>query len=167
MSTKRYSEADLRVLIEPYGNPVLAVVDGRVSAVNDAWLAMLGLPREQVEGRSLLDFVQPEERSRLAERYRLLESGVPPEARTQIYQVPCAGGISREVALYATRLPLEGASSALLLNCLVMGDRPPELAVAERLVETSAGLVTAHSEDAVRRVALKGLRDAGFRVRLL
>jgi len=167
MSTKRYSEADLRVLIEPYGNPVLAVVEGRVSAVNDAWLALLGLPREQVEGRSLMDFVQPEERSRLSERYRLLESGAPQEARTQLYQVPCAGGVSREVAVYATRLKLEGDASALLLNCLVMVDRLPEMAVAERLVETSAGLVTAHSEDAVRRVALEGLRKAGFRVRLL
>lgn len=169
MSTKRYSEADLRALIEPYGNPMVAVVDGRVSAVNAAYLGMLGLPREQVEGRSVMDFVQPEERSRLSERYRLLESGATPEARTQIYQVPCAGGISREVALFSTRLQLESGGSALLLNCLALQDpdRPPEMTVAERLVETSAGLVSAHSEDAVRRVALKGLREAGFRVRLL
>ncbi|NMO20233.1 GAF domain-containing protein [Pyxidicoccus fallax] len=167
MSTKRYSEADLRALIEPYGNPMVAVVEGRVSAVNEAYLALIGLPRERVEGRSVLDFVQPEERSRLAERYRLLEAGTPLDSRTQVYQVPCAGGATREVALYATRLSLEDGAGALLLNCLPLMDRPPEMSVAERLVETSAGLVTAHSEDAVRRVALKGLEAAGFRARLL
>ncbi|WP_163990550.1 ATP-binding protein [Pyxidicoccus caerfyrddinensis] len=168
MSTKRYSEADLRALIEPFGNPMVAVVDGRVSAVNVAYLAMLGFPREQVEGRSVMDFVQPEERSRLSERYRLLESGdAPMVPQTQIYQVPCAGGVTREVALFSTRVQLEGGGSALLLNCLLLQDRPPEMTVAERLVDTSASLVSAHSEDAVRRVALKGLQDAGFRVRLL
>ena len=46
MSTKRYSEADLRALIEPHGNPMMAVVEGRVSSVNAAWLSLLGLPRE-------------------------------------------------------------------------------------------------------------------------
>jgi signal transduction histidine kinase len=128
---------------------------------------MLGLPREQVEGRPIMDFVQPEERSRLAERYRLLESGTPLDGRTHLYQLPCAGGVTREVALHATRLALDGGGGALLINCLPRVDRPPELAVAERLVETSATLVTAHSEDAVRREALKGLEAAGFRVRLL
>ncbi|QSQ20171.1 GAF domain-containing protein [Pyxidicoccus parkwayensis] len=168
MSTKRYSEADLRALIEPFGNPMVVVVDGRVSAVNAAYLALLGLPREQVEGRSVMDFVQPEERSRLSERYHLLESGgTSLEPRTNIYQVPCSDGVVREVALYPSRVQLEDGGGALLLNCLPVKDRPPELTVAERLVETSAGLVSAHSEDAVRRVAVKGLREAGFRVRLL
>ncbi|MFP2931011.1 PAS domain S-box protein, partial [Pyxidicoccus sp. 3LG] len=167
MSTKRYSEADLRALIEPFGNPMLAVVEGRVCSVNEAWLALVGAPRERVEGLPVMDFVQPEERSRLSERYRLLESGAPLDPRTQIYQVPCADGTTREVALYATRLPLEGGAGALLLNCLPLMDGPPELALAERLVDTSAGLVSAHSEDAVRRVAMKGLAAAGFQVRLL
>ncbi|NTX06064.1 MULTISPECIES: ATP-binding protein [unclassified Myxococcus] len=167
MSTRHYSEASLRAFIEPFANPVLAVVDGRVFAANDAYLALLGLPRERVEGRSIMDFVQPEDRSRLVERYRLLESGVPMEAATQLYQVPSADGVTREVALYASHLSLESGGRALLLNLLPMVDRPTELSVAERLVETSAGLVSAHSEDAVRRVALKGLEAAGFRVRLL
>ncbi|HZI12805.1 MAG TPA: ATP-binding protein [Myxococcus sp.] len=167
MSTKRYSEADLRALIEPYGNPMMAVVGGRVSAVNAAWLTMLGLSREQVEGHPVMNFVQPEERSRLAERYQLLEAGAPLDPGTQVYQFPCAGGVTREVALHATRVPLEAGGEALLINCLPMREGPPELSVAERLVETSASLVTAHSEDAVRRVALRGLEAAGFRARLL
>jgi PAS domain S-box-containing protein len=116
MSMKRYSEADLRALLEPYDNPMMAVVEGRVSSVNDAWLAMLGLPREQVEGRPIMDFVQPEERSRLAKRYRLLESGTPLDGRTHLYQLPCAGGVTREVALHATRLALDGGGGALLIN---------------------------------------------------
>ena len=167
MSTRQYSEASLRAFIEPFHNPVLAVVAGRVFAANDGYLALVGLPRERVEGRPVMDFVQPEERSRLAERYQRVESGAPLEPVTQIYQVPHAGGGSREVALYASLLPLEDGRRALLLNLLPLTERPPELSMAERLVETSANLVSAHSEDAVRRVALKGLEAAGFRVRLL
>ncbi|WP_338870379.1 ATP-binding protein [Myxococcus stipitatus] len=166
MSTKPHNEASLRALLEPFDNPVLAVVDGRVCAANDAYLALLGLPRERVEGRPVMDFVQPEERSRLSERYRLLESGVPMDRSTQIYQVPSANGVTREVALFASHVPLEGGRKALLLNLLPLSDRPAELSMAERLVETSAGLVSAHSEEAVRRVALKGLEAAGFRGRL-
>ncbi len=167
MSTKRYSEADLRALIEPYRNPVLVVVDERVLAANDAYVALLGLSRAQVEGRSVMDFVQPEDRSRLAERYRRVMAGAPLDTSSQLFQVPCADAVMREVAVFTSRLELEGGGAALLLNCLPMAGRPPELSVAERLVETSAGLVSAHSEDAVRRVALKGLAAAGFRARLL
>ncbi|WP_426757171.1 ATP-binding protein [Myxococcus sp. Y35] len=167
MSTKRYSEADLRVLIEPFRNPVLVVADERVLVANDAYVALLGLSRAQVEGRSVMDFVQPEDRSRLVERYRRVAAGAPLDASSQLFQVPCSDGVTREVAVFTSRLELEHGGSALLLNCLPVEGRPPEMSVAERLVETSAGLVAAHSEDAVRRVALKGLEAAGFRARLL
>ncbi len=167
MSTKRYNEADLRAVVEPFRNPVVVLADGRVLVANDAYVSMVGLAREHVEGRSAMDFVQPEDRSRLIERYRRVEAGAPLDASAQLFQVPCANGVTREVAVLTSRLELEGGATALLLNCIPTEGRPPEMSVAERLVETSAGLVSAHSEDAVRRVALKGLEAAGFRARLL
>ena len=48
-----------------------------------------------------------------------------------------------------------------------MPDRPPVLTIAERLVETSARLVSAHVAEDVRRVALEGLAAAGFRASFL
>ncbi|WP_163786244.1 PAS domain S-box protein, partial [Myxococcus vastator] len=167
MSTKRYSEAELRVLTDTFRNPMLAVVEGRVLVANDAYVALLGLRRAQVEGRSVMDFIQREDRSRVVERYWRVEAGAPLHEGSQLFQVPCADGVAREVAVTASRFVLESGGGGLLLNCVPMENRPPEMSVAERLVETSAGLVSAHSENAVRRVALKGLEAAGFRARLL
>lgn len=167
MSTKRYSGADLRALIDTFRNPMLAVVDGRVLVANDAYVALLGLQRPQVEGRPVMDFIQPEDRSRVVERYWRVEAGAPLHEGSQLFQVPCADGVAREVAVIASRIVMEHGGGGLLLNCVSMENRPPEMSVAERLVETSAGLVSAHSENAVRRVALKGLEAAGFRARLL
>ncbi|RYZ38502.1 MAG: GAF domain-containing protein [Myxococcaceae bacterium] len=168
MSPKTYSEQELRALVEPFANPVLVLDgEGRVHVANDGYARLLGLERSLVEGRSFLDFVQAEERSRLAERYRRLASGAPLDGRTQLYGVTNVQGRTNEVSVQASQLLLEDGGYGLLLNCLVQAERPVELAVAERLVDTSAALVSAHSAEAVRRVALAGLEGAGFRARLL
>ncbi|CAM3283388.1 GAF domain-containing protein [Corallococcus sp. ZKHCc1 1396] len=168
MSPKTYSEQALRALVEPFANPVLVLDgEGRVRVCNDGYAELLGLPRDQVEGHSFLDFVQAEERSRLAERYQRLATGSPLDGRTQLYRVTSTQGRMTEVSVQATQVQLDGGGYGLLLCCLVQTQRPLELAVAERLVDTSAGLVSARSEEAVRRVALAGLEGAGFRARLL
>ncbi|TSC33530.1 ATP-binding protein [Corallococcus sp. Z5C101001] len=168
MSPKAYSVGALRALVEPFSNPMLVLEgEGRVWVANDAYARLLGLPLEQVEGHSFLDFVQPEERSRLADRYQRLAAGSPLDGRMQLYRVSSLQGQLNEVCVQGSRLLLEGGGHGLLLNCIVQPDRPLELAVAERLVDTSAGLVSARSEEAVRRVALAGLEAAGFRARLL
>ncbi|MBU8896295.1 histidine kinase [Corallococcus sp. H22C18031201] len=168
MNSQPYSEQAVRGLIEPFGNPMLVLDAGRVRAANDAYLRLLGLAREQVEGRSFLDFVQPEERSRVGERYRrLMASGELLGGQSHFYLVPGVDGHSREVVLSATSILLEEGRQGLLVNCLVLPEPPMELAVAERLVETSAALVSADSEEAARRIAVEGLIAAGYRARLL
>ncbi|NOK10997.1 ATP-binding protein [Corallococcus exercitus] len=168
MSPKVYSERELRALVEPFTQPMLVVeAEGRVQVANAAYARLLGLPLEQVEGRSFLDFVQPEERSRMGDRFHRLATGAPLDGRPQLYKVLSVHGAPGEVYVQANPLRLEGERFALLLSCMVMSDRPMELVVAERLVDTSAGLVSARSEEGVRRVALAGLEAAGFRARIL
>ncbi|MFP2903100.1 PAS domain-containing protein, partial [Corallococcus sp. 4LFB] len=168
MSPKVYSERELRALVEPFTQPMLVVeAEGRVQVANAAYARLLGLPLEQVEGRSFLDFVQPEERSRMGDRFQRLATGAPLDGRPQLYKVLSVHGAPGEVYVQANPLRLEGGRFALLLSCMVMSDRPMELGVAERLVDTSAGLVSARSEEGVRRVALAGLEAAGFRARIL
>ncbi|HYO64924.1 MAG TPA: GAF domain-containing protein, partial [Archangium sp.] len=162
MTTKRFSETALRALIESFGNPLYVAKGGRVWAANEAYLEMLGLERAQVEGRFFLDFVRPEDRSRLDAGPRQREEGTLTEAQPQRYLVPKADGGTMEVASHVQQVEVEGVGMAMLINCLVLGQRPAELVVAERLVETSAELVAARSEEAVRRVALAGLTNAGF-----
>ncbi|MGZ3458488.1 MAG: ATP-binding protein, partial [Archangium sp.] len=95
------------------------------------------------------------------------EAGALKESGPQRYLLPRAGGGSIEVATHVQEVELEGLGPATLINCLVLGERPAELMVAERLVETSAELVAARSEEAVRRVALAGLIGAGLSARFL
>ncbi|HYO58585.1 ATP-binding protein [Archangium sp.] len=150
MTTRRYSEAALRALVESFSNPFYVARGGRVWAANEACLEMLGMGREQVEGGFFLDFVRPEDRARFE------ESG------PQRCLLLMADGGTLEVAAHVQEVEVEGLGGALLVNCMVLGQRPAELVVAQRLMETSAELVAARSEEAVRRVALEGLSGAGF-----
>ncbi|MBN8469723.1 GAF domain-containing protein [Corallococcus exiguus] len=168
MSDKAYSEPELRALVDAFTQPVLVVEgEGHVFVANAAYARLLGLPVEQVEGRSFLDFVQPEERSRMGDRFHRVATGAPLDGRPQLYKIFSVHGVTGEVYVQANPLRLDNGRFALLLSCMVVAERPRELVVAERLVDTSAGLVSARSEEGVRRVALAGLEAAGFRARLL
>jgi signal transduction histidine kinase len=112
--TRRYSEATLRGFIESLGNPIFVEQGGRVRAANEAYLEMLGLGREQVEGRFVLDFIHPEDRGRL-------EACCP-----QRYLLPDLGRGVREVAAHVQEVELEGSGQAMLVNCMVLGARPME-----------------------------------------
>jgi PAS domain S-box-containing protein len=168
MTTRRYNEASIRSLLEAFGNPMHVLWEGRVWAANEAYCEMLGLPRAQVEGRFMLDFVHPEDRARLEARYRQRQAGTLKEADPRRYLLPATHNRGvREVATHVQEVELEGLGRAHLINSLVLGGRPAELEMAERLVEASAELVAARSEEAVRRGALAGLEGAGVSARFL
>ena len=168
MMTKRYNEAAMRSLLESFGNPMHVVWEGRVWAANEAYCDMLGLPREQVEGRFMLDFVHPEDRARLEARYRQRQAGTLNEPEPRRYLLPATHNRGvRDVATHVQVVELEGLGQAHLVNSLVLGARPAELEMAECLVEASAELVAARSEEAVRRGALAGLAGAKVSARFL
>lgn len=168
MSQMRYSQAALRALIESFGNPMLVVRQREMWVVNEAYLRLLGLAREQVEGRPAMDFVNPAERSWLTAHMEKFISGQvpsPPHALRRL--LPAKDGRMRDVAAHFQEIQMEDGEKGLLINFLELADRPPVLTIAEHLVETSARLVGAHSEDDVRRVALEGLSAAGFQAGFL
>jgi PAS domain S-box-containing protein len=167
MSTKRYTEVELRALIGAFDNPMLVLHEERVRMANDAYVRLLGLSREQVEGRSFLDFTTPTERSRLAERYQRVSAAGVLSPHSLHHLLPNVDGSVHEVTVRTKAVELEGLGHVVLVNCVEAANRPQELSIAERLVETSAALVTAHSEEAVRRLTREGLEAAGFQVRFL
>jgi signal transduction histidine kinase/PAS domain-containing protein len=150
MSTKRYSEADLRSLVEGTETPLAVVRGGQMWVVNEAYLRFVQLPRDQVEGRSAQEFSSLEAKLRLRGLHRAALASSPREA----------GAPLRE-------LELENGEKVLLLNRLLVEEQHLVQAISERLVATSAKLVGAHTEEAVRQVALEGLTDAGLRARFL
>jgi two-component system, NtrC family, sensor histidine kinase HydH len=167
MSARRYNQAELRSLIDTFGNPMVVVRGQALWMANAAYLEMVGLSREQVEGRPAVDFMHPQERSRLAVRFQKVLAGEAPGTMSVHRLVPSIDGQMHEVAAQSLSLLLEDGERALLINIIKLADRPPVLSIAECLVETSARLVTAHTEEAVRQVAQEGLTLAGFRVRFL
>lgn len=69
-------EAEYRALLEQSPVPIFVVTDGGVEYANPAASAVLGLAPADVPGRSLAEFVHPEDRAFVAERItRVLESG--------------------------------------------------------------------------------------------
>ncbi len=166
MRTRRFSAAALQSLIESFENPMFVLRGECMWAVNEGFLAVVELSREQVVGRSVIDFVHPEERSRLARRLSLRREAGPRDMGPWRYLLPVTGGDSYEMCAQVQEVELEEGGGALLVNCLVMEQRPQGQLLAESLVETSAELVSARSEERVWRVALDGLRGTGFSARL-
>ncbi|HLL01915.1 MAG TPA: ATP-binding protein [Myxococcaceae bacterium] len=156
MSTRRYSEADLRSLVEGSETPLAVVRRGQMWVVNEAYLRFVKLSREQVEGRSAMEFTSLEAKLRLRGVHPSVSSGL---ARERV-KVPEGGSPFRE-------LELESGEKVLLLNRLVAEEQHLVQAISERLVATSAKLVGAHTEEAVRLVALEGFAAAGLRARFL
>ncbi|ATB31056.1 ATP-binding protein [Melittangium boletus] len=168
MTKNRYSEAALRRLIESLTNPIAVVQEGRIRLANEAYVEMLGVGREEVEGRSFFDFLYPEDRARLLARYQQREQGMLKENAPRRYMLPPRPGVGpRELAVHVQEVELEDSGWAMLCNHLILGERPGELQVAERLVETSAELVAARSEDAVRRLVVEGLARANLTAHFL
>ena len=71
------SEQRLRLLVSRAPDAIfVANLDGRYTEVNEAACRLLGLPADQIVGRTILDFIPPADAERLlAERQELLDQG--------------------------------------------------------------------------------------------
>ncbi|MFL5348815.1 MAG: ATP-binding protein [Hyalangium sp.] len=168
MSQMPYSEASLRALIDTFGSPMIVLRHQEVWLANPAFLQLMACPREQVEGRPIQELINPEGRSRIALRHEQILAGrLPLSSHTFRRRVTDAEGRTHEVAVYTQELKLEDGQQGLLVNLLELPDSAPAVAVAGRLVETSARLVGARSEADVRQVAVEGLASIGLRARFL
>ncbi|WP_224361311.1 ATP-binding protein [Hyalangium versicolor] len=168
MSQIPYSPGALRTLIETFRNPMVVVRERAMWLVNEPFLRLVGLSREQVEGRPALDFVNPDEHGRLSARFQLMLDGEIPFPNDVVRRlIPSSDGRMHDMATYIQQVALEGGERGFLVNYLELVERPPAVIVAERLVETSARLVGVHSEEEVVLVATEGLASAGFRARFL
>src|SRR5687768_5579054 len=139
MIDKPYSQAALRALIESFTHPLVVVVSPhQLWLANEAYLQLIGVPREHVEGQSFLNFLNQEERSRLSVRLKMYfegQSELAPKAIRRL--IPSSDRRTHDVATFAQEVRLEDGRRGLLFTLLEMPDRPPVLTIAERLVETS------------------------------
>jgi PAS domain S-box-containing protein len=132
MSGKLYSETSLRALIESFDNPVLFLLEGTVRLANRGYLDLLERGREQVEGRSFLDFLHAGDRARLAERPRQMLEGRLSFPNPSRYLLPLPAGGECELAAHVQEVVLEEGGRGLLVNCLVLGVHQGEPGLSER-----------------------------------
>lgn len=72
------SEQKYRTLVEQATDGIfLTDPQGRITAINDTGCSMVGCPREDVIGKVLTDFLDPEELARRPIRYKLMREGKP------------------------------------------------------------------------------------------
>jgi PAS domain S-box-containing protein len=164
------NRAALSALIETFTHPIMVMRQKgfELWLANEAYLRLVGLDRKHVEGRPFLDFINQEERSRMAVRLQMFFDGKnPPPPRAIRRLVPSSDGKMHDMATFSQELNLENGEKGLLIHLLELPDRSPVQATAEHLVETSAQLVGAHSQDDVRCVAVEGLKAVGLRATFL
>jgi PAS domain S-box-containing protein len=161
MGERFRSLEDIRSFADCLSCPVLVTRGRLILAANDAYLAVIGYPREKIEGRSYLDFIPPEERARLERRAVLRAQGLVPPARLTSLVVK-ADGTSSIVHVEPTVIPTTEGDPFILNMVFVLPDRDAEIELAELLVSVSSRLAGVRSVLDVRKVAVACLADAGY-----
>ncbi|MFL5318503.1 MAG: ATP-binding protein, partial [Myxococcaceae bacterium] len=160
--TKRWSESELRGLIEAFGNPMIIARDGRILAVNEAWLAALGFAREAVEGADYLSFIPPEELHHIAEQTRRRRDGLLPDATSLQVNALDSRGVRHPFILNNRVLKAaDGGADFVITSCAEVPGGARDLELAECLVKVAANLV-ARTEELVREKAIRGFEQAGI-----
>jgi PAS domain S-box-containing protein len=163
MNPKRYSEADVRALITQLEHPMVAARSGKICAANDAYAALVGLPRESLEGRNYLELSPPEERKRMAEIGALKQSSqaMPPG---HLFTVGIdAAGRRLPFEVHTQRLSATEGEEYTLASLFPQPREELDSDFTERLVETSAAVVAQRTVSDVERSAVSCLERGGLR----
>ncbi len=128
--TMKQAEWRFRTLFRAAPDAVLTVLHptGRIREANDAVREVFGVEPHQVVGRQLLELLLPVDRVTLENALTTAFGGTP--ARVEV-QVTLPGGITRVVALAASRLPEADPPSVLLIGRDMTQDRELRLRLME------------------------------------
>jgi len=144
------SERRFRSLIEN-ASDVISVVreDGTVEFASPSVERLLGIPRDSLVGRSILELVHPDDLPHAAERLqRAVENAGTPEKSE--FRARHADGEWRMVEVIGTSLLQDDAVGGVVLNIRDVTDRQR---AAQALEESQAKLIQAQKMEAVGRLA--------------
>ena len=129
--TMKQAEWRFRTLFRAAPDAVLTALHatGRIREANDAVRDVFGLEPHQIIGRSLLELLLPVDRPIMESALTAAFAGTP--ARVEV-QVALPGGVTRVVALAASRLPEADPPSVLLIG----RDMTQERELRVRLMES-------------------------------
>ena len=141
--SQRESEEQYRLLVENAGDGIFIAQEGRILFVNRRALQMAGYEHPQeVLGRSIMDFIHPEDRSMVADRHMRRQRGeqVP---STYPLRMKCRDGTTFWTQLNAVAIDWKGrpASLSFIRDITEQKQLEEQLAAAERMrsIGTLAG----------------------------
>ena len=158
-----WTEAEVRALVETLEAPMSAVRGDRIVATNRAYRALVGMTAEELQGRSWLSFLPPEERQRLEQRIRVRAAEGPGAGETLPVLVFGAGGRRVHMLIRSTFLRAEGGGLIAVAVCLEQTEAQRAQELYELLAAVAATAVAERSEGAARSALVRGLREAGLR----
>ncbi|MDQ3266186.1 MAG: ATP-binding protein [Myxococcota bacterium] len=162
MKASGFTEAEVRRFAQSLRHPVWVIRGDLYLAVNDAMVALLGHPREAVEGRPFREDVPAEERSRLfAHHDRFKEVGTPTRDRFQML-VRHADGHILPTHVEVSALEAVEGEPFLLVSCLALPEERESFAIGEALVRVSSSFVGEITEQRIRRAVVSALERDRF-----
>lgn len=151
----------VRAFAYDFAHPITVTRGLTIVVANDAWLAVLGYRRDEVEGRSYLEFMPPEAQSRLRHRAEIRSKLGDPLLPTTSLAVR-KDGRSTVVHITPTKIPMPEGDSLILSMLFVVPERDAEIELAELLVATASRVVGARTVRDVRERAVSHLGSGGY-----
>lgn len=106
------SDEQYRLIVEHANEAIIVARDGELVMINPRAQRLLELPAEQILGRPFIEFVHPEDRELVVERYRSRLAGEPVE-EVYAFRVVDARQRTRWVEISAVRIEWEGRPATL------------------------------------------------------
>ena len=143
-------------LVSPLPASVSGLRDGRLIAVNDAWLAMTGMARDAVIGRTTVELgLWPAQ----AQRQAFAEQIVSADEPQRRYLLRLAGGLDHSVHIHSVKI--EAEPEPLLLAFIVEATREVE---AQSARERSEAALREANQSLERRLELHAAHEKLARV---
>ncbi len=156
------SEERYRALVEKAGEAIVVIQDGRFAFANASAARLVGVRAEELIGRPFLDFIHPEDRPLVAERYRMRSSGIGSPAHYEFRGVS-ANGETHYVELDVVGISWKGAAATLNFLRDITERKRAEARVQqnlERAQRQRAAIVKMTTNDAV----IAGDKLRGFQI---
>jgi PAS domain S-box-containing protein len=109
------SEHQHRALVENALETILLIQEEQIILANPAAYGLLGLPVERIQGSSISEFIHPEDREWVLDRYQKRLSGEDPPSQYELRMI-CAQKKTRWIKISAARLKWEGKPAVLLMG---------------------------------------------------
>ncbi|MFO8070622.1 MAG: PAS domain S-box protein [Polyangia bacterium] len=106
------SDEQYRLIVEHANEAIVVTRDGLLAMINPSAERLLELPAERLLDRQFIEFIHPEDREMVAERYRRRLAGEPVE-EVYAFRVVDARERSRWVEISAVRIEWEGRPATL------------------------------------------------------